>query len=170
MHTKTGPANKKGFTLIELLVVLVILAILAGVVTLSIVGAIGSGRNTSYITVKHQIQTAAVAYSAKHSGDLPLTGNTTVINGNTLAIVDVCALILRNNPDGLFGELPDGSISTTDGDNCDSQAYNCSCDAKAHYIWAIDVNGNVYSQCINSDLNEGGCENTSSDGFQAIWP
>ena len=163
-------AKKRGFTLIELLIVLTILSILAGVVILSIGGAIGTARKTAYTSVIGQVRTAAVAYSTKHMGYFPLTGNTTVIDGKTLGIIDVCALLLRNNPNGLFGEMPDGCISGEDQDNCNSADYSCSCDIEAHYIWAIDVNGIVYSSCINTAANEGGCENTGQDGYQGVWP
>jgi prepilin-type N-terminal cleavage/methylation domain-containing protein len=170
MHTANGLANSKGFTLIELLIVLAILSILVGVVILSVGNVFGTARKTAYTTVQHQVQTAAVAYAIQHLGTYPLTGATTIIDGKTLGIVDVCALLLNNNPDGLLGEIPDGLISYQDDDNCDSSVYNCSCDAKAHYIWAIDLDGNVYSSCVNTVSNKGGCKNTGSDGFQDIWP
>lgn len=170
MRRTVRPDNKKGFTLIELLIVLMILSILAGVVMLSIGGSIVSARKAAYTTIKHQMRTASIAYSAHHLGSFPLTGNTTVIDGKTLGIIDVCALLLPKNPAGLFGEMPDGCILYPESDNCDSQIFNCSCDVEAHYIWAIDATGNVYSSCINTAANGGGCENTGQDGFQSVWP
>lgn len=170
MRTTTVSANKRGFTLIELLIVLTIISILAGVVILSIGGSINTARKTAYTSVKGQVRTASVAYSAQHLGSFPLTGNTTVIDGKTLGIIDVCALLLRNNPAGLLGDMPDGCISYPDNDNCGSQTFNCSCDVEAHYIWAIDVNGVVYSSCIDTSANKGGCDNTGQDGYQGIWP
>ena len=171
MRGKIISSNRKAFTLIELLIVLTILSILAGVVILSVGGAIGTARKAAYTSVKGQIRTAAVAYSTQHLGTFPLTGNTTVIDGKTLGIIDVCALLLRNNPDGgLLGDMPDGCISYENYDNCDSQIYDCSCDETSHYVWAIDINGVIYSSCIDTDLNEGGCTNNGSDGFQSVWP
>jgi prepilin-type N-terminal cleavage/methylation domain-containing protein len=166
----SGSANKRGFTLIELLIVLTILSILAGVVILSLGNVPSTARKTAYTSVKQQVQTAVVAYQVKSLGYYPLTGNTTVINGKTLGTIDVCALIVYNTPYGLLRAIPDGFVSTEDSDSCDSQVYNCSCDVQAHYVWAIDVNGNVYSSCIDTLLNKGGCTNTSSDGFQGVWP
>jgi prepilin-type N-terminal cleavage/methylation domain-containing protein len=163
-------ANIRGFTLIELLIVLTIISILAGVVILSIGGTIGTARKTAYISVKEQMKRAVISYAINSLGDYPLTGNTTVIDGKTLGIIDVCALLLRNNPTGLFGDMPDGCISYPNNDNCESQVYNCSCNVEAHYIWAIDVNGNIYSSCVDTVSNKGGCKNTSSDGFQDAWP
>lgn len=162
--------NKKGFTFIELLIVLTILSILVGAVILSIGNVFDTARKTAYTQVKRQIRDAVIGYSAGHSGDFPLTGDTTVIDDKTLGIIDICALLTRNNPSGLLGEMPDGCILYPESDNCDSQIFNCSCDVEAHYIWAIDATGNVYSSCINTAANGGGCENTGQDGFQSVWP
>jgi type IV pilus assembly protein PilA len=158
MRTTAGSFNRKGFTLIELLIVMSILMILVGVVILSVGNVFGRARTTAYTSVKDQVQTAVVSYQIDSLGNFPLTGNTTVIDGKTLGILDVCALLVYNTPSGLLR------------DNCDSVEYNCSCDSKAHYIWAIDVTGNVYSSCIDTSLNNGGCKNTSQDGFQEAWP
>ena len=170
MHPVKRPSNKKGFTLIELLIVLIILSILAGVVMMSIGGALLTARKTAYNTVKEQVHLSIVSYSAKHGGDFPLTGNTTIIDGKTLGIVDVCALLIKSDSGGLLGEIPDAFILIPGDDNCNSPTYSCSCDVTAHYIWAIDVDGNLYSSCINTAANKGGCKNTSSDGFQDAWP
>jgi prepilin-type N-terminal cleavage/methylation domain-containing protein len=170
MLTSTGSANNRGFTLIELLIVMTILSILVGIVILSVGNVFVRARDSAYITVKHQVQTAVVAYAMGDLGDYPLTGNTTVINGKTLGILDICALIIYNNPSGLLREIPDGFISYTENDNCDSIEYTCSCEALAHYIWAINVNGDVFSTCINTSLNGGGCAASAQDGFQNVWP
>lgn len=171
MRTTAGSVNRKGFTLIELLIVISILMILVGVVILSVGNVFGRAKSTTYVAIKDQLQTAVVAYQTKSLGDYPLTGNTTIIDGKTLGIIDACALLVSNNPNGgLLRAIPNGFISSPDNDNCHSQAYSCSCDVKAHYIWAIDVSGNVYSSCINTSLNSGGCRNTSQDGFQDVWP
>ncbi len=168
MRRMVGLANNRGFTLIELLIVITILLILVGVVILAVGNVFGTARSTAYVSVRQQVQTAVVAYSTKHQGAYPLTGNTTVIDGNTLGIIDACALLASSG--GMLREVPDGFISTPDNDNCDSGEYNCSCDLKAHYIWTVDVNGNIYSSCIDTILNGGGCINSSSDGFQGVWP
>jgi prepilin-type N-terminal cleavage/methylation domain-containing protein len=168
MHTTAGSANKRGFTLLELLIVISILMILVGVVILSVGNVFGTARKTAYTSVRQQVQTAVIAYQAKSLGNYPLTGNTTVIDGKTLGIIDACALLASSG--SMLREVPDGFISTPDNDNCDSGEYNCSCDLKAHYIWTVDVNGNIYSSCIDTILNGGGCINSSSDGFQGVWP
>ena len=170
MRATTVPAHNRGFTLVELLIVLAILSILVGTVIMSIGNVFGRARNTAYITVEHQIQTAAVAYSIGNQGDFPLTGNTTVIDGKTLGIIDACALLVYNSPSGLLREIPDGLVSTTEGDNCDSAEFDCSCVTSAHYVWAMDLDGNVYSTCINTSLNHGGCNNSGQNGFQGVWP
>jgi len=166
----TVTAKKRGFTLIELLIVLTIISILVGVVVLSVGNVFGTAKKRAYETVKHQVQTAVIAYSVRNLGDFPLTGNTTVIDGKTLGIIDACSLVIYYDIAGLFREIPDGFAATQGDDCCDSQTYNCSCDEEAHYIWAIDVNGNVYSSCVDTALNSGGCTNNSSNGFQDVWP
>lgn len=55
--------GQKGFTLIELLVVIAILGTLAGVVVLNVIQFIGKGACEAAATERHNIQTAAVAYS-----------------------------------------------------------------------------------------------------------
>ncbi|MFA5374623.1 MAG: type II secretion system protein [Dehalococcoidia bacterium] len=170
MRTSAGSVNRKGFTLIELLIVMSILMILVGVVILSVGNVFGRARTTAYTSVKDQVQTAVIAYQIDSLGNFPLTGNTTVIDGKTLGILDACALLVYSTPSGLLREIPDGFTSTEDNDNCDSQEYTCACNVEAHYVWAIDVNGDVYSSCIDTLLNDGGCKNTGQDGFQDAWP
>jgi len=165
-----GSTNKRGFTLIEVLLVLVILSILVCAVVLSVGYAFGTSDQTAYISVKEQVQTALIAPLAKSPDGYPVTGNTTIIDGKTLDVIDVCALIVYDTPSGMLRKTPDGFMSNADNDNCDSQEFNCSCNAEAHYIWAVDTNGQVYSSCINTSSNGGGCANTGLDGFQNIWP
>ncbi|MCX6007343.1 MAG: type II secretion system protein [Chloroflexi bacterium] len=59
--------GQKGFTLIELLVVIAILGTLAGVVVLNVIQFIGKGACEAASTEKHNIQTAAVAYTYNDS-------------------------------------------------------------------------------------------------------
>jgi len=170
MRGKINSVNRKGFTLIELLIVMTILSILVGVVVLSVGNVIDTARERAYDSIKHQIQTATVSSAIKTQGIYPLTGNTTVIDGNNLPVIDVCSLIITKNPTGLLKEVPEGCVSNPSNDNCHSAQYNCSCDEKAHYIWAVDMHGQVYSSCINTVANKGGCENTGQDGYQGVWP
>jgi len=157
-----------GFTLIELLIVMMILMILVGVVILSVGNVIGTAKRSAYVTVQDQIRTAVVAYQISSLGSYPLTGNTTVIDGTTYGVIDMCALLASAATPGLFSELPDGCADLPGTDNC--EAGGCLCDPAAHYIWAIDISGGVHSTCVNTDENEGGCVNESSDGFQGVWP
>ncbi|MEA1958314.1 MAG: prepilin-type N-terminal cleavage/methylation domain-containing protein [Chloroflexota bacterium] len=165
---KAAQGNSRGFTLIELLVVMVILMILVGVVTLSVGNVFDRAKRTAYITVKDQIQTAVVAYQIESLGSYPLTDNTTTINGTAYGVIDMCALLSSADPPGMLRDLPDGCADLAANDNCESA--ECTCDPASHYVWAIDILGNVHSTCINTSENEGGCTNGSVDGFQTVWP
>lgn len=162
--------GRRGFTLIELLIVVVIISILASVVALSAGGLVDRARQVAYGEAKTQIQNAAVAYLISAEG-FPVTGNTTTIDGDTYSIIDICELI---EPEEMLAGVPDGCWQG-DGegdDNCDGAGnVSCTgCEATAHYVWAIGSKGNVVSECKNTDDNDGGCINTSSDGYQGVWP
>lgn len=170
MKRTAASRKQKGFTFIELLIVLTIIAFLMGVVIISIGGSIDTAREKAYITTKHQVQTATIAFSAKNLGRQPLTGNTTLVDDKTLYVIDICALNIHNSSAGLLQEIPQGSVSNPDNDNCDSTEYNCSCYEDAHYLWSMDAYGIVYTSCIDTETNGGGCDNTEQDGFQGVWP
>ena len=170
MRGNISQYRRRAFTLIELLIVMTIIGILDGRVVLSVGNVIGTARERAYDSTKHQVQTATVSSAVKTQGIYPLTGNTTVIDGKNQAVIDVCALIITRNPTGLLKEVPEGCISNPPNDNCNSTEYNCSCDETAHYIWAVDMNGQVHTSCINTVANKGGCENTGQDGYQGVWP
>jgi prepilin-type N-terminal cleavage/methylation domain-containing protein len=166
----THLGGKRGFTLIELLIVLVILSILAGVIVMGMGGITGRTRNIAYQLSKSQIQNAVIAHLVSPGG-LPVTGATVTIDGDTYNIIDMCAL---TGAGGLLREMPDGCWEdATDDDNCDGSGnVSCTgCETKAHYIWAIEYDkGSVVSLCKNTIDNGGGCTDTTSDGFQDVWP
>ena len=161
--------GKRGFTLIELLIVMAILAILAGVVVLSVGNIFTSADEAAYDVMRHQIQQAVTAYmsNSSHIGELPLIGANVTIDGKVLEIIDICKTKV---PEGMLRKAPEGCYEGPDAldDNCDTGT--CICDPAWHYRWAVDKQGNLYSQCMNSVNNSGGCANESSDGFQNIWP
>ena len=155
--------GKCGFTLIELLIVMLILAILAGVVVMSVGGVFKNAGEGAYGTLRDQVQDVVTAYTVIHDTELPPTVGTVNISGNK-SIVDMCSILL---PGGMLRTAPGGCIliNGSNNDNCDS-AMNCSgCLATAHYIWAIDFKGNVYSTCVGSD-----CAANGVDGYQGVWP
>jgi len=152
-----------GFTLIELLIVMVILSILAGVVVMSVGNVFQSAGESTYGTLRDQIQDVVIAYTAIHKIELPPTVGTVNISGDK-SILDMCSILL---PGGMLRNAPDGciSINGSSNDNCDS-AMNCSgCIATSHYIWAIDKSGTVFSTCVGSE-----CTANGVDGYQDVWP
>jgi len=159
--------GKGGFTLIELLIVMLVLAILAGVVVMAVGGVFDDAKETAYDTLRGQIQNAVIAYNSENNGHMPPTVGTANISGEK-GILDICSLVL---PEGMLRAAPAGCISLPNGDDDNCDGSDCGgCLVTSHYIWAIDVKGNVYSQCADTVANGGGCANTSSNGYQGVWP
>ena len=111
---------------------------------------------------RDKLQTAVAGYQNASSGALPAIGGNVTFNigGEECLIIDICKLKnakLIPQPDSCV------KIDGTDNDNCDGG--NCSCYNDAHYVWAIDSNGNVHSACIGEE-----CRANNSDGYQGTWP
>jgi prepilin-type N-terminal cleavage/methylation domain-containing protein len=165
--------GKRGFTLIELLIVMVILAILAGIVIISVGGVIGRGQETAYNGAKEQVEAAVTDYIARTYGFIPETGDNVTIGNVTYDIIDICPLLhtyTGSEGPGLLTEVPysvveDAAIANTNVDNC---AGNGS--ATAHYMWLLDPNEDVESQCKNTAANSGGCTVDDAIGFQDVYP
>jgi len=171
-----GPRkSKSGFTLIELLIVMVIIAILAGVVVMAVGGVFGSAHESAYNTVHDDLQNAVVAYATDHNGAFPSLGGTvnyTVYKADGSVACNSCGLIdlslLLTSAGGMLRDVPDGCLHVdgANNDNCDgSVAIAGECLGTNHYIWIMDIYGNVYSKCVGAT-----CTNASNTGFQTAWP
>jgi hypothetical protein len=114
---------------------------------------------------RDKLQDAATEYRNANNGSLPIVGSGAVIvDGEQQHIIDICQLkeskLVPYPPENCI------SLSGADDDNCDSgDTGNCSCHEKAHYIWTVDMDGNVHSACIGED-----CESADADGYQGVWP
>ncbi len=167
--------GKRGFTLIELLIVMVILAILAGVVIMAVGGVFGTAHETAYEAVKPQLQNGVIEYATDHNGRLPsVIGDgvdiSTALGTVNASILDVCQII---GSERILRTMPDGCalITGADNDNCDGSTTPCGgCLTANHYVWHMDTSGNVYSLCVNTAANKGGCTNTTADGYHGVWP
>ena len=145
--------GKKGLTLIELLIVLVILAILAGVIVLAVGGIFSRTGEQAYNLVRDEVQLAVTGYLTNSSHGFPIVGG----GNNTIA---ACELL---GPDELLREIPDGMQTSNcvyiNTSTCDG------CLGTNSYIWLLDDNGNVLSQCVGAD-----CTVDEGDGYQDVWP
>lgn len=168
--------GKRGFTLIELLIVMVILAILAGVVIMAVGGVFGTAHESAYESVKPQLQNGVIEFATDHNGNLPgticgseISINTALGGCVTAEILDICQII---GGDRIIRAMPDGCYAGggTADDNCDGDQPCTGCLAANHYVWYTDDSGNVYSLCVNTAENDGGCTLTDTDGYQNVWP
>ncbi|MEA1958560.1 MAG: CARDB domain-containing protein [Chloroflexota bacterium] len=114
-----------------------------------------------YLTVKGEIQTALDTYTASHNGSIPDTTRsiTLLYPAGTFNILDICELIGAGD---LLEGVPTG-CRDDNFDNCD--AGTCNCDSGAHYIWLVDLDGNMLSSCMGND-----CDTNYTDGYQSVWP
>jgi prepilin-type N-terminal cleavage/methylation domain-containing protein len=179
--------GKRGFTLIELLIVMVILAILAGVVVMAVGGVFGQAKARAYDTMKPQIQNAVTAYQADTEGARPIGTNDSArigqlaVNGHgTCDIISICQIVgdpaedlLRTVPE-CIAQTPGNSSDNFDDGNCVIPA---TASGLGHYIWVVDVAGNVYSVCdedLDGNLDENGATSNISereDGYHDdVWP
>ena len=148
--------GKKGLTLIELLIVLVILAILAGVIVLAVGGIFGRTGEQAYNLVRDELQLATTAYMTNVSLPDPVVG----INRSITA----CELLGSEN--GLLREVPDG-MRVVNGVYLNTSTCEGVADTN-HYDWRLDVNGNVFSFCV--DVGSDVCDTPGGDGYQGQWP
>jgi hypothetical protein len=124
----------------------------------------GLSSNSAYTTAKDELQNSVIAYATEHSGAFPnLSGTYSVSGCSDCNIIDISAVLTSNG--GIMREVPDGCYKASggDNDNCDGGAVGCSADN--HYIWLIDLYGNIYSKCMGSD-----CDSNNATGYQGVWP
>lgn len=114
-----------------------------------------------YEAVKGRIQDAVIAYLIEHETEVPVTGGRAFIGEVPYNVVDLCLLI----DEGLLPRVPAGcgDFEGDSNDNCD--AGGCVCDPQAHYVWVVNVWGNVFSTCVGD-----GCNLSYANGFQDVWP
>ena len=172
-----GPRkSKSGFTLIELLIVMVILAILAGVVVMAVGGVFGNAKSKAYNVTKDELKNAVADYASRNSGSMPYTGTMNVtIDGTVRYVINMSALLTANG--GLEAAVPASMAKLTSGtyaalDNCDfTGGTTATCSTTAHYIWATDTYGNIYSLCDDTNGGSTSCNcSDSCDGFQTVYP
>ena len=127
-------------------------------------GGGSGGQNSAYSATKDDIQNVVTAYATEHQGSFPyLDGTYSVAQCTDCHVIDIAACLSSNG--GLLREVPDGiySASGANNDNCDGGASGCS--SNNHYIWIIDLYGNVRSICIGS-----ACNSNDASGYQGVWP
>ena len=184
MGSKRGK-GKRGFTLIELLIVMVILAILAGVVVMAVGGVFGQAKEQAYNTIKPQIQNAVTAHMVDTAGERPLVNFSsgcqyTIAGVGALDVINMCDIVGTPSAD-LLRTVPDGCYQGGSNDNFDNSSCTLTQSAAGgHYVWLVDVAGNVYSVCdsdedgtVDADeLCDGfsGCQNSTSSDPREVWP
>jgi hypothetical protein len=117
-----------------------------------------------YNTTRDELKNAVAEYASRNMGMFPyLTGTYSVPSCPSCHVIDVNELLTSHG--GILALVPDGlySASGGDNDNCDGGAYGCS--SNNHYVWIIDVYGNVYSKCMGYD-----CDIDTANGYQGVWP
>ena len=114
--------------------------------------------NKDYKAVVDTLNGEVSEYKLHHDNSLPVSAMNASLQDpeGTYFIIDIC---------DLMNYVPDG-FATVDGegnDNCD--AGTCECSANASYVWLLDSYGDVFSRCVGD-----GCDSSSSDGYQGVWP
>lgn len=112
--------------------------------------------NKDYRSFVNTLNDEIEQFQAYNQGDLPVSGFTVSLEKpeGTYLIIDICRLNVPQNFAAVDGE---------GNDNCD--AGTCECSANASYVWLLDSYGDVFSRCVGN-----GCDSSSSDGYQGVWP
>ena len=116
------------------------------------------------MTIKDELLNAVTGYAVQHQGSYPyLTGTYSISGCTDCHIVDIAALLTSNG--GMLQAVPYGTYAAagSNNDNCDGGAYGCS--SSNHYIWLIDLYGNIYSKCVGAE-----CSSNDATGYQGVWP
>jgi len=142
-----------------------------------------------YNKAKDYIQNVVREYMVSHSGEIPPCGD--IINTSECTIQLQSAPQSSWIYSGYlldFCYLLNYCIGLPLGESCDDYEYfpfelpiccygqsgqegtnfytgNCTHPYKGHYIWLVDVFGNVCSVCIGDD-----CRANNESGYQGVWP
>lgn len=137
---------------------LVAIIILAGIMAVWWFTMGPTPTNGDYNAVADKLTDEIAEYKAHHDGNLPISGTTITLTkpDGSYPVIDICKL-MNYVPDGF------AAIDGETNDNCD--AGGCQCNTAAHYIWAVDTQGNVVSKCVGDK-----CGSNNSDGYQGVWP
>lgn len=118
----------------------------------------------AYGSIKAEVENAVTAYTANssHPGEIPvLSGTYTNDCCSNCSVINMSALLTVNG--GSMKTMPTGLANVSAGyDNCNGSG--AACKTTNHYVWIVDINGNVSSTCVGN-----GCK-TNNSCYQGVWP